>query len=248
MSLSTINASPAPLINNSPNSHSRGSAPETWTLTESGGRLGLVDRSQPGMSPVTVEFPAYLTSARGRSELASLPLIRAMGKRSKQVIDATAGMGQDSFALAVFGYSVIAFERSEKIAAMLADASRRLQADKNLHTLLGDRLRVVHGDAIYELVHLQQKPDVVYLDPMYPPKRKKSALARKEMQVLRSLVGDDEDSLQLFDVARKIAGDRVVVKRPIHAEPIVDAPSMSYESKLVRFDVYLKLPSSPEGT
>jgi 16S rRNA (guanine1516-N2)-methyltransferase len=200
------------------------------------------------MSPVTIEFPAFLTSARGRSELASLPLVRAMGKRANQVIDATAGMGQDSFALAVFGYSVIAFERSEKIAALLDDASRRVHADNELHALLGDRLRFIHADAIYELKHLQQKPDVVYLDPMYPPRRKKSALAKKEMQLLRTLVGDDGDSLQLFTAARKIAGDRVVVKRPIYAEPIAGAPSMSYESKLVRFDVYLSHAPSPEGS
>jgi len=220
---------------------------DTWVLAESGGRLGLVDRSHPATPAVTVEFPAFLASARGRSELASLPLIRAMGKRAKRVIDATAGMGQDSFALAVFGYQVIAFERSEKIAALLVDGLRRAQADEALQALLDDRLRVVLGDAIYELARLQQRPDVVYLDPMYPPKRKKSALARKEMQLLRSLVGDDEDSLQLFNTARETALDRVVVKRPIHAGPIVDAPSMSYESKLVRFDVYLNLSPNPDS-
>ena len=98
---------------------------------------------------------------------------------------------------------------------------------------------MVPGDAISELNALQAKPDVVYLDPMYPPRRKKSALAKKEMQVLRTLVGDDPDAKQLFEVARKIATERVVVKRPVYAEPIVAKPSMSYESKLVRFDVYL---------
>jgi 16S rRNA (guanine1516-N2)-methyltransferase len=248
MSPSMINANPEPLINNpSKNSHSREPSSDTWSLTESGGRLGLIDQSHPGMPPVTIEFPAYLTSARGRSELASLPLIRAIGKRAKRVVDATAGMGQDSFALAVFGYSVTAFERSDKIAALLMDALNRVQANEELDALLGDRLRVVHADAIKELRHLQPGPEVVYIDPMYPPRRKKSALAKKDMQVLRALVGDDRDAASLFDVARRTASERVVVKRPVYADPIAAEPSMSYESKLVRFDVYLNNTSKPEN-
>jgi len=240
------------LINKSPDKNSlEKPVSENWCLIESNGRLGLVDRARPEQSAVTVDFPVHLKSARGRSELAALPLIRAMGKRANQVIDATAGMGQDSFALAVFGYSVIAYERSEMIAALLADALRRVKVNKELDTLLGDRLQFIHGDAKDELNALPVSPDIVYLDPMYPPRRKKSALAKKEMQVLRALVGDDHDSLQLFDVARRTATDRVVVKRPIYAEPIVSkpaiGPSMSYESKLVRFDVYLNSLSSREG-
>jgi len=213
---------------------------------ETNGKLGLVDPDHPERSAVTIEFPVYLASARGRSELASLPLVRAMGKKAKQVVDATAGMGQDSFALAVFGLSVVAIERSDKIAALLKDALQRTHSDDNLKNLLGDRLRVVHGDAIRELKRMAPAPDVVYLDPMYPPKRKKSALAKKEMQVLRALVGDDDDAQQLFEAARSVARDRVVVKRPIYAEPIAPEPSMSYESKLVRFDVYLNIRAIPE--
>lgn len=242
-----IIASPEPLINNPPNSHSSEPSSDTWSLIDSGGRLGLIDRSHPEMSPVTIEFPAYLASARGRSELVSLPLVRAIGKHAKQVIDATAGMGQDSFALAVFGHSVTAFERSDKIAALLIDALNRVQVNEEFNALLGDRLRVVHADAINALGDLQPGPEVVYLDPMYPPRRKKSALAKKEMQVLRALVGDDQDAARLFDVARRTASERVVVKRPVYAEPIVTEPSMSYESKLVRFDVYLNKLSNPEN-
>ena len=220
---------------------------QNWNLVESNGKLGLVDPAHPEQSAITIEFPAYLASARGRSELASLPLIRAMGKKARQIVDATAGMGQDCFALAVFGFSVVAIERSDKIAALLKDALQRAQTDDELNELLGDRLQVVPGDAIKELKRMAPAPEVVYLDPMYPPKRKKSALAKKEMQVLRALVGDDDDAQLLFEVARSIARDRVVVKRPIYAEPISPEPSMSYESKLVRFDVYLNNRVNPEA-
>ena len=235
-----INANRDPLTNNS-----RDNRPDqNWNLVETNGKLGLVDPDHPERP---IEFPVYLASARGRSELPSLPLVRAMGKKAKQVVDATAGMGQDSFALAVFGFSVIAIERSDKIAALLQDALQRTYADDEQKKLLGDRLQVIHGDAIRELKRMTPAPEVVYLDPMYPSKRKKSALAKKEMQVLRALVGDDDDAQQLFEVARSVARDRVVVKRPIYAEPIAPEPSMSYESKLVRFDVYLNNRAIPEA-
>jgi len=230
-----INANRDPLSNSSPDIR----PDQNWDLVETNGKLGLVDPDHPERSAVTIEFPLHLVSARGRSELASLPLVRAMGKKAKRVVDATAGMGQDSFALAVFGFSVVAIERSDKIAALLKDALQRVQTDDEQKKLLGDRLQLVRGDAIKELKRMAPAPEVVYLDPMYPPKRKKSALAKKEMQVLRALVGDDDDAQLLFEAARSIASDRVVVKRPIYAEPIAPEPSMSYESKLVRFDVYL---------
>ena len=83
-----------------------------------------------------------------------------------------------------------------------------------------------------------EAPDVVYLDPMFPL-RKRSALAKKEMRVLRRLVGDDEDAGELLEVARRAARRRVVVKRTPEAPPLAAAPTMSYRGKLVRYDVYL---------
>jgi len=86
---------------------------------------------------------------------------------------------------------------------------------------------------------LPQRPDAVYLDPMFPPKRKKSAAVNKEMRLLRELVGDDLDAPDLLEVARGVARERVVVKRPDHAPPLAPYPSMSFLGKLVRYDVYL---------
>ena len=44
-------------------------------------------------------------------------------------IDATAGLGEDSFLLAAAGFDVVMFERDETIAALLADALTRAQND-----------------------------------------------------------------------------------------------------------------------
>jgi 16S rRNA (guanine1516-N2)-methyltransferase len=75
---------------------------------------------------------------------------------------------------------------------------------------------------------------------MFPPKRKKSALAKKSIIVLRDLVGDDMDKGQLFATAFKVARKRVVVKSPDYAEPLGGKPNESFHGKLVRYDVYLK--------
>ncbi len=81
---------------------------------------------------------------------------------------------------------------------------------------------------------------MVYLDPMYPHK-KKSALVKKEMRVFQSLVGADDDADGLFEPAFALATKRVVVKRPDYAE-FLDGktPSTQIETKKNRFDVYVK--------
>jgi 16S rRNA (guanine1516-N2)-methyltransferase len=73
---------------------------------------------------------------------------------------------------------------------------------------------------------------------MFPAKRKKSAAVRKEMRLLRLLVGEQEDAPDLLSVAREVATERVVVKRPVDAAPLAPGPSASYAGKLIRYDVY----------
>jgi 16S rRNA (guanine1516-N2)-methyltransferase len=99
-------------------------------------------------------------------------------------------------------------------------------------------LRLIVGDARTILPTLDPAPDVIYLDPMFPPKRRKSAAVRKELALLRRLAGDDPDAHELFEVARRCARQRVVVKRPDHAAPLAPNPTVSYGGKLVRYDVY----------
>lgn len=97
------------------------------------------------------------------------------------------------------------------------------------------------GNAIELLGTLDRRPDCIYLDPMFPPKRKKSALAKKSMVVLRDLLGDDLDKEVLFAAAMAATGKRVVVKSPDYAEPLGGKPSESFQGKLLRYDVYLKI-------
>lgn len=93
--------------------------------------------------------------------------------------------------------------------------------------------------------HDHDLPGVICLDPMYPPSRK-SALNRKELRMLRAVVGDDPDAPELFALACHVAQRRVVVKRPRHAPPLAPNPDIQYKGASVRYDVYLARPS-PEG-
>jgi len=82
------------------------------------------------------------------------------------------------------------------------------------------------------------KPDVVYLDPMFPEKRKTAAV-KKDMAAFHTLVGSDDDADALLPLALQAARYRVVVKRPRHAPHLDNCkPGMVLEGESTRFDIY----------
>lgn len=197
-------------------------------------RLELRDRRDPRMKPVYADFSGLRRARLTRRQ----PLARALGRKTRTVVDATAGLGQDAARLAAAGYRVIAIERHAAVAALLRDGLRRAQRDPPLARVLGDRLTVLYGDARAILPGLHPRPDAVYIDPMFPSKRRASAAARKELRLLRELVGADADARELLEVGLRCA-PRVVVKRPDDAAPLAPEPTVSFPGKLVRYDVYL---------
>ncbi len=167
------------------------------------------------------------------------PLAKAMGPRAHTLLDATAGLGQDAFLLACIGFQVTAVERSPVLSALLQDALERAEKNAEIARVLGGRLHLLHGDSLELLRNPDREPDVVYLDPMFPPRRKKSALAKKPIRMVRSLVGDSQEDSELLTLALECARYRVVVKRHKGSEPLPGkAPSLHYAGKLVRYDVY----------
>ena len=104
-----------------------------------------------------------------------------------------------------------------------------------------ERLHLIEADAIYWLSLHAKDYDVIYLDPMFPG-RTKSAAVKKEMRILRDLVGYDLDADRLFAAALACPVSRIVVKRPIHA-PILGAKEgtvFSIKGRANRFDVYIR--------
>lgn len=162
------------------------------------------------------------------------PFRRAIGPADRHVADATAGLGGDAIHLAALRYRVTAVERNPIVSALAQDGLRRARAER----LVTDNPIWHTADARAMLPQLRPAPDTVYLDPMFPAKRKKSAAVRKEMHLLRLLVGEARDVAELLALARRVATDRVVVKRPLDAAPLAPDPSACYAGKLVRYDVY----------
>lgn len=168
-------------------------------------------------------------------------LAQAIGRKTKTVVDATTGWGQDSLCLFRMGYEVSCIERSPVMAELLADGFLRLTELDWMQRLQLQAPQLYTGNAIELLAALETPPDCIYLDPMFPPKRKKSALAKKAMVVLRDLLGDDADKEELFAAALQATAKRVVVKSPDYAEPLGGKPDESFSGKLLRYDVYLKV-------
>jgi 16S rRNA (guanine1516-N2)-methyltransferase len=83
--------------------------------------------------------------------------------------------------------------------------------------------------------------DVVLVDPMHPA-RKKSSLVKKEMRLLRALVGADADALELMEIALRTARKRVVLKWPVHAAPLEGLPKPSHQiiGRTTRYDVFMR--------
>jgi 16S rRNA (guanine1516-N2)-methyltransferase len=141
------------------------------------------------------------------------------------------------------GFQVTAFERNPVIAAILLDGLQRGKLVEALTEPLS-RLDLVMADAKEGLSKLVDRPDVVYIDGMFPVKRSKAALAKKPMRLARRLVGEDDDLPELLAIARRFALNRVVVKRPQSAEPLSTPVSSRLKTKLVTYDIYP--PSEPK--
>jgi len=174
---------------------------------------------------------------------------RAMGikKGFSTVVDATAGLGTDSLFLAGLGLKVVAVERSPIVYSLLEDGYLRAIEDEGpenrpMTEAAKDQLEIVHSDSMEYLKSLnsQSRPDAIYLDPMFPEK-KKSALSPKGMQALQAILpeADTKGDRELLEMALKVAKERVVVKRPLHAPAIESLVNHKFIGKSIRYDMYL---------
>jgi 16S rRNA (guanine1516-N2)-methyltransferase len=224
------------------------SVPATHGLVLTSKRLELRELEVGAPGPVYVDFTAGAADYRrryggGRQQ----PLARAVGLKggaAPTVIDPTAGLGQDAFVLASLGCRVCLVERSPVIAALLRDGLQRAIQDPDIGILIQERLslRVADGRDYLQELDEDRWPDVIYLDPMYPHRRK-TALAGKEMRLLKALVGDDHDASGLLAVALMRARRRVVVKRPRRAPALSGpAPDTRIIAPNTRFDLYFPHP------
>lgn len=199
-------------------------------------QLHALDGSMPPLIIDFLQARALMRRAQHHD-----PLLRAVGQKlghSLVVFDATAGLGRDAFIMALAGARVELFERDERVHALLADAMQRCLAED-----LKLNWRLHAGCAIDSMAEMDVKPDVVYLDPMFPEANHR-AQSKRDLASLQALLGaaSPQETEDLFTQACACADQRVVVKRPRCGPPIT-ASGLSYaisQGGSVRYDVYLR--------
>lgn len=165
-------------------------------------------------------------------------LVRIAKTKSERpvAVDAAAGMGEDAFLLAAAGYEVYLFERDAVIAALLKDALSRAEDDPRLTGIVG-RMHLTEGNSIELMPRLSVRPELVYLDPMFPP-RKKSGLIHKKLQLIQKLEQPCADETELFEAAKALSPKKIVIKRPLNSASLAGIkPGYTVKGKAIRYDV-----------
>ena len=156
-----------------------------------------------------------------------------------RAVDATAGLGEDSFLLAAAGFDVTMFEYNPVIAALLRDALDRAATTGGLCGIVS-RMHLTVGDSVEEMRRLDFTPDAVLLDPMFPG-RQKSALVKKKFQLLHHLESPCDNGEEMLSSALACGARRILVKRPVKG-PFLGGvkPSFSLSGKAVRIDCIVR--------
>ena len=168
-------------------------------------------------------------------------LAKAVGmkfNKNRNIIDATAGLGYDSFILASLGAKVTLIERSQKIHELLQNGiNEGISFGGEIEKII-NRMELLFGDSKDILPKLT--PEVIMIDTMYK-ERKKTALVKNNMRLVREIVGPDTDYIELLEVALNCAKNRVVLKQPRYAEPIKDIRKCSHQiiGKTIRYDIFM---------
>lgn len=254
-------------------------------LTKEGLQLEQADMT------LMCDFKALMTRIKP-GKLNSELLVKASKLKSKKgtehegdlaprplAIDATAGLGSDSFLLAAAGFSVHMFEQDPLIAALLQDGLKRAQKDSKLFPIVS-HMHLHKQDSIAALKQagnrfaqtengpkqkvstafapdatepldsrssltesstslLPGKPDVIYLDPMFPA-RTKSAAVKKKFQLIHLLEHPCENEEELLEAAIAFKPHKVVVKRMLKGPYLANKkPSYSLKGKSIRYDCYV---------
>jgi len=211
-------------------------------LVIDGEKISLQKTGKDAPGSIYVDFVSGTADHRrkfggGKSQM----LAKAVGLnkfKNPHILDATAGLGRDSFVLACLGCKVDMVERSPIINALLQDGLMRAKNEDGISSIINN-MSLTCEDSYSYISSLTRKPDVIYLDPMFP-QRDKSALVKKEMRILKDILGTDEDSDKLLDISLEKAKHRVVVKRPRKSPHLMDKkPAYVMKGKANRFDVYI---------
>lgn len=159
--------------------------------------------------------------------------------RGLNIIDATAGFGEDSLLLAAAGNYITLYEYDPIIAALLRDGLRKAAQVPTLDSIVA-RMKLIEGNSIVAMEQMKgdNTVDVILLDPMFP-ERQKSASVKKKFQLLQQLESPCSDEYDLLQAAMDVRPSKLVIKRPVKGPYLGNKkPDYSYAGKAIRYDCF----------
>ena len=208
--------------------------PAGLSLFKEDGALWLTDGNLRFCADLTAMIPRVKRGAVGTELVVRASRLKDMSG-SPTLIDAAAGLGNDGLLLAAAGFKVTLCEYNPVIAELLTDSLRRAAEVPALASAVSN-ITVRTGDSIPFMKESGVRPDVIYLDPMFPESGK-NALIKKKFQLLRQLELPCSNEEELLEAAIAAGPHKIVIKRPIKGPYLAGRkPSYSIEGKAVRYD------------
>ena len=171
------------------------------------------------------------------------PLVKAVGFKGRplEIWDVTAGWGRDAWLLAELGCRVTAIEKEETVFFLLNESFKR--QSKRLKT---GSLKLIFADSVNYLKKTSQKPEVIYMDPLFETEKK--SLSGKPLQILQTLTEKNRANTHtLFKEGLKKAANRLVVKRH-RLEASLKGPLLcSFKGRAICYDVFSPVGQSGGG-
>lgn len=207
-------------------------------IRDSDGRLTLTDGVLTLCADLSENIRRLKPDNLSRELLVRTAKLKKTYGEQPLAIDATAGFGEDSLLLAAAGFRVILYEYNTVIAVLLEDALVRAKAAEDMPLLkkAAERMRLVNGDSIDGMQHLQEQPDVILLDPMFPA-REKTGLIKKKFQLLQRLEQPCVAEADMLEAAISAHPHKIVIKRPLKGPELAGRRvDYSIKGKAIRYD------------
>ncbi|GMI05453.1 hypothetical protein TrVE_jg4581 [Triparma verrucosa] len=222
-------------------------APLCWVRSPASNSLGISSTSDPNQF-ISITFTPPPSVASHNLIKACCP--KRLARSEVKVLDCTLGLGSDAHLLLSAGCEVLGCERDPRVHALVANAFERLGEGEGRDRI--SVLLVSAEDRIKEMLEggEGQGVNTVYIDTMFPKRKKNRPPAKKEMELLRTLLETEDktddscDCAELFELAKELAGrgeggGRVVVKRPKGSEELGGKRTFVVGAGgPIRFDVY----------
>jgi 16S rRNA (guanine1516-N2)-methyltransferase len=207
------------------------------------GHVGLTAPTRADFLEASLQY-RLRTSGKRQGLAKAVGLDKVPAQKAISVLDATAGLGKDALVLAHLGCALTLLERSPLIHALLNEGL--LLATQQAHSAMQlclARMRLHHAEARQWFTQIaageKPIPDVIYLDPMFPPKNH-NAKSKKDIALLHTLLGAETDLSTLLKAALPCARYRVVLKRPENKlSDELPSPTLVVEGKASAFMVYV---------